>query len=256
MGKKSARFLTVLGTSFGAALYLTGAAGAAPPAPGVQASTLVVKSGTTITVTAGVGRSNTITVRQVGNTIRVTDSGDVLAAFGGCSLVSATEASCPAAGLTELVVYAGDQNDQVRAAPSSVGVTLIGGPGDDELFAGSTNDTLEGDDGNDFLSGGDGNDTLTGGRGADRISGGGGNDSIEGGSENDLLAGAAGNDVINGGPGNDQLHAGAGNDYAAGEGGNDAIHAEDGVFGNDFADGGAGTDTCTADLGDSVSNCP
>jgi len=36
---------------------------------------------------------------------------------------------------------------------------------------------------------------------------------------------------------------------------NDTIDAVDGVSGNDIVVGGKGTDTCTADPGDSVSDC-
>jgi Ca2+-binding RTX toxin-like protein len=254
MGKAIRRTPVLVGAALGALLWQTGPVLAASPA--ISSTTLVVKSNTTVTVTAAVGLSNTISVRQSGGSVLVSDSGDSVAAFGGCTQVSPSEASCPAADLTELVVNAGDQNDEVRSSLNTPGVTLVGGTGDDALYAGSANDTLEGNEGNDFLSGGTGNDTLTGGSGQDQVSGGSGNDSIDGNSEDDLIDGGTGNDVISGGNGNDRLYARAGNDYVAGDNGNDTIYAQDGVFGNDFVDGGAGTDSCSADPGDNVTNCP
>ncbi|MEV4640642.1 calcium-binding protein [Actinoplanes sp. NPDC049548] len=253
MGKALPRVAVPLGAAL---VTVLGASGATAAAPALMATTLVVKSGTVITVTAAVGRANTISAWHSGSTIHIDDTGDDLAAYGGCTLVSPGEVSCPAAGLTEFVVYAGDQNDEVHSYLATPGVTLIGGAGDDALFGGSANDTLEGDDGGDFLSGGNGNDTLSGGTGANGLSGGAGNDSIDGGPQNDVADGGAGNDVINGASGNDQLYAGAGNDYVGGDAGNDALYAQDGVFGNDYADGGSGTDTCSADPGDYVAGCP
>lgn len=125
------------------------------PAPEASADgTLVSRTGTSVTVTAAVGLSNTISVWQAGDTIRIRDTGDTVTALGGCRAVSANEAACPGAGsLTELVVHAGDQADDVTSFLESPGVTLVGGAGDDSLYGGGANDTLEGDEGADFLSG-------------------------------------------------------------------------------------------------------
>ncbi|MFI5685404.1 calcium-binding protein [Streptomyces sp. NPDC051636] len=252
------RTVALLATVCGFVLYFTDASAAAPAArpAGILATTLVNKTGTTITVTAGVGRGNSITVGQTGNSITVRDTGDTVAASGGCTAISTTEVACTAADTTELVVNAGDQNDNVTSSLGNLGVTLIGGAGDDNLYGGSANDTLEGDEGSDFLSGGAGNDTLTGGADADRIFGGAGNDSIEGRSGSDVINGSSGNDVIDGGTGNEQIVAGAGNDYADGGSGRDTIDAVDNVSGNDYVEGGADVDDCRADLGDAVSGCP
>lgn len=258
MARRFQRAAVVTVAVCGFVLYLTGvaSAAAAQPAVGAQNTTLVNKTGTTVTVVAGVGRANTITVRQVGNSIRVRDTGDFVAASGACTQVSATEASCPAANTTtELVVNAGDQNDSVTSELDVLGVTLIGGPGNDTLTGGAANDTIEGDAGDDAISGGAGNDTLTGDVGNDRILGGAGNDSISGGDGADLINGGPGNDVIDGGNGNDHILAGSGSDFVEGGPGNDVINAVDGVPGNDFVFGGPGNDTCTADFGDSVNGC-
>ncbi|MGP3928340.1 calcium-binding protein [Streptomyces sp. 8N616] len=254
----TAAFLTAV---CGFTSYLTGVASATPGTEQggstVFATTLVNKTGTTITVTAGVGRGNSITVSQVGDSIRIKDTGDTIAASGGCTALSATEATCPGAGTTtELVVNAGDQNDSVSSSLPSLGTTLVGGGGDDSLYGGSANDTLEGNEGSDFLSGGAGNDTLTAGTGADRVFGGSGNDSIEGNGGTDLINANTGNDVVSGGSGADQIVAGAGTDFADGGNGRDTINAVDNVSGNDYLEGGADVDDCTADLGDSLTGCP
>ncbi|WP_051804068.1 MULTISPECIES: calcium-binding protein [unclassified Streptomyces] len=247
----------LLATVCGFTLCLPGVAHAAnAPTPHLFATTLVNKTGTTITVTAGVGRGNTISVWQSGSNIRIRDTGDTVAPSGDCTAISTTEVACRAADTTELVVNAGDQDDTVTSSLATLGVTLIGGAGNDNLYGGSANDTLEGDEGSDFLSGGAGNDTLTGGAEADRIFGGSGNDSIEGRGGSDIVDGGADNDVIYGGSGNERIVAGAGNDYAEGGNGRDTIDTVDNVSGNDYVEGGADVDDCRADLGDNVSGCP
>ncbi|MER6386870.1 calcium-binding protein [Streptomyces sp. NPDC059382] len=265
MDKALPRTLALAATALSLTLGFAGPAGATPdtgpadgPASGTSATgTLVSKAGTSVTVTAGVGLSNTLSVWQVGDTIRVRDTGDTVTALGGCTTVSANEAVCPGAGgLTELVVNAGDQDDDVTSFLASPGVTLVGGAGNDSLHGGSANDTLEGDEGSDFLSGGGGNDTLTGSSGPDRLFGGPGNDSIEGRGGSDIINAGAGNDVVSGGNGNDRVIAGSGNDYVEGGPGRDDLDAVDEVSGNDYVLGGAQDDTCRADLGDSVTDCP
>ncbi|MFG2748351.1 calcium-binding protein [Streptomyces xanthophaeus] len=258
MDKALPRIIVLTTTLLGLTLGLTSPVGAsAQPPERAAAGTLVSKTATSVTVTAAVGLSNTISVWQAGDTIRVRDTGDTVTAFGGCTQVSADEAVCPGAGgLTELVVHAGDQADSVTSSLASPGVTLVGGAGDDSLYGGSANDTLEGDEGADFLSGGAGNDTLTGSSGPDRLFGGPGNDSIEGRGGSDIINGGAGNDVVSGGNGNDHVIAGTGNDYIEGGSGRDTLDAVDEIGGNDYVLGGAQADTCRADLGDSVTDCP
>lgn len=157
MDKALPRTIALVTAVLGLTLALTGPADATPGPPTPEASadgTLVSRTGTTVTVTAAVGLSNTISVWQAGDTIRVRDTGDTVATLGGCRSVSANEAVCPGAGsLTELVVHAGDQADDVTSYLERLGVTLVGGAGDDSLYGGGANDTLEGDEGADFLSG-------------------------------------------------------------------------------------------------------
>ncbi len=260
MDKALPRTIALVTAVLGLTLTLVGPAAATPGARTPEASadgTLVSRTGTSVTVTAAVGLSNTISVWQAGDTIRVRDTGDTVTALGGCRAVSPNEAVCPGAGsLTELVVHAGDQADDVTSYLESPGVTLVGGAGDDSLYGGGANDTLEGDEGADFLSGGGGNDTLTGSSGRDRLFGGPGNDTIEGRNGSDIINAGAGNDVVSGGNGNDQVIAGTGNDFVDGGPGRDNLDAVDEVSGNDYVRGGDEADACRADLGDSVTECP
>jgi Ca2+-binding RTX toxin-like protein len=83
----------------------------------------------------------------------------------------------------------GAGNDTIDATGSTVGLTLLGGLGNDVLTGGS---------GDDVLDGGAGNDTLNGGAGNDTISGGDGNDTI-------AVDTTTGIDTIDGGAGADQL---------------------------------------------------
>ncbi|HBO45465.1 MAG TPA: hypothetical protein DD670_16345, partial [Planctomycetaceae bacterium] len=69
-----------------------------------------------------------------------------------------------ATGLLSFTVETGAGNDVVNAsAVTAIGVTLVGGAGDDELTGGGGADRLEGGDGMDTLEGGVGFDTLLGG---------------------------------------------------------------------------------------------
>lgn len=255
MDKALPRIFAGVAAVLGLTLALSGPAAATPGAS--ADGTLVSRTGTSVTVTAAVGLSNTISVWQAGDTIRVRDTGDTVTALGGCRAISANEAACPGVGsLTELVVHAGDQADDVTSFLDDLGVTLVGGAGDDSLHGGGANDTLEGEEGADFLSGGGGNDTLTGSSGRDRLFGGPGNDSIEGRGGSDIINAGAGNDVVSGGNGNDRVIAGTGNDFVDGGPGRDDLDAVDEVGGNDYVRGGDQSDTCRADLGDSVTECP
>jgi Ca2+-binding RTX toxin-like protein len=229
---------------------------AATSPPGVSANTtLVNRTSSTITVVAGVGRENAITVWQVGTQIRVRDTGDNVIGSGGCWNVDANQAACPAAGTTEVVVIAGDQRDVVVSTLAVVGVTLVGGDGNDVLTGGAANDTLEGNQGNDTLTGGAGNDTLTAGEGNDTVFAGAGNDNVEGQAGIDQIFGGGGNDVLEGQGNQDVIFAGPGADIVSGGAGPDTLNARDGVNGNDFVDGGPGADACDADPGDTKVSC-
>ena len=142
------------------------------------------------------------------------------------------------------------------AAPTCFGqaVTIMGTPGDDEIYAsedvsdviygGGGNDTIIGGefyaDGTapDLLCGGPGNDWIKGARGDDKLNGGDGDDRVNGSNGADVEQGNAGNDVVGdssfadadakndtmrGGPGNDELITGWGRDRLFGNGGSDTL---------------------------------
>jgi Ca2+-binding RTX toxin-like protein len=104
---------------------------------------------------------------------------------------------CQAPAISGFEVNAGGGDDAVIVgAEVPVGVTLRGGPGNDELVGGA---------GPDKLIGGSGNDRLIGRGGADFLYGGSGEDTLIGGPGNDVLRGGPGQDTLIGGPGNDEL---------------------------------------------------
>ncbi|NLE36900.1 MAG: calcium-binding protein, partial [Pirellulaceae bacterium] len=75
-----------------------------------------------------------------------------------------------ATGLISFTVETGAGDDVVNAAAvTALGVTLLGGDGDDQLTGGGGNDRLEGGDGQDTLTGNGGSDTLLGGAEADLL---------------------------------------------------------------------------------------
>jgi Ca2+-binding RTX toxin-like protein len=94
--------------------------------------------------------------------------------------------------------------------PTTIAVTLDGGPGSDRLQADAVGPavTMSGGDGDDELNGGGNHDLLDGGPGNDRLDGSGGNDTVRGGDGNDELRGdgiGIAADVIDGGPGIDTI---------------------------------------------------
>jgi len=103
--------------------------------------------------------------RRVSNSCRVvgTDGPDILS------------------GTFSQVVLGLGGNDTLYAADTGYffqGITLLGGPGNDQLYGDYAQDTLDGGPGDDSLSGGPSKDILVGGAGYDRIDGGGGGDTI------------------------------------------------------------------------------
>lgn len=152
-----------------------------------------------------------------------------------------------------LTIDGGDGNDSITVSPLvTFGVQLLGGDGNDSLFAGSGNDTADGGAGRDDLRGGAGNDLLRGGTDNDTLSGGIGDDTLGGGAGNDRLNGDNGNDAMSGGEGNDTIYGGNGNDTLLGGDGNDLLRGD---VGKDIALGGDGNDNVDggATSGDTVS---
>ncbi|MGE5243166.1 MAG: hypothetical protein ACM3SQ_02935, partial [Betaproteobacteria bacterium] len=162
-------------------------------------------------------------------------------------------------GLTFLL---GSGDDTFDGSGAKVGLTVLGGAGDDVLIGGLGNDTLSGGAGDDVILGDPGevarghsidvlllDDAVTASGdasapaallGADLVL-------LEGGAQPstlllDLLP--DGNDVLDGGDGNDALFGGRGDDTLSGGAGNDFLA---GGTGNDSLDGGAGNDTLVGD---------
>jgi Ca2+-binding RTX toxin-like protein len=85
------------------------------------------------------------------------------------------------------------------------GLTITGGPG---------NNQAAGDSSAQIIVLGPGDDILSGGGGDDQVSSAGGNDRLFGDSGNDTLSGGDGDDQLTGGDGDDSLEGGAGRDVA------------------------------------------
>ncbi len=84
-------------------------------------------------------------------------------------------------------------------------IVILGGAGNDILWANVGNDTVLGGAGEDILDGGPGDDFLGGEAGNDIINGGDGNDTLDGGTEDDILIGGTGDDTYVAGTGNDTV---------------------------------------------------
>jgi Ca2+-binding RTX toxin-like protein len=203
---------------------------------------------------------------------------DLMIPTDGTYYIRVESATGVETGNYELFVYSFAANapatDPVNGTvvPSTAGVTLIGGAGNDTLGGTENGDLLIGNGGNDvivavggddtvyggggadLIDGGDGNDQLDGQGGRDTITGGAGNDFIDGGTSSDFIYGddiagtLSGNDTITGSAGADFIAAGMGDDIVYGGNDDDTIFGEDGqdtIFGQGGADvinGGAGDD--------------
>ncbi|MDP5349304.1 MAG: hypothetical protein NWQ32_13065, partial [Paracoccaceae bacterium] len=93
-----------------------------------------------------------------------------------------------------------------------LGMSRLGGTGNDRLTGGNGADALNGAAGNDTLTGLAGNDRLIGGPGQDQLFGGAGDDWLTGVDGNDILFGGAGNDTLIGWTGADTMDGGEGAD--------------------------------------------
>ncbi len=158
--------------------------------------------------------------------------------------------------ISRIEAYGGGHNDLISLRDGiSIPAILVGGAGNDVIYAGSGSDTIIGGagrdtivarSGNDWIDAGDDNDLAYGDAGEDTILGGNGNDILLGGAGSDTIDGEAGSDVINGDVGNDALSGGAGNDYLYGDAGKDSLQGGDG---NDRLYGGVGNDTVHGGIG-------
>jgi uncharacterized protein YukE len=169
---------------------------------------------------------------------------------------------------TEVIIRTGGGNDTITvAAGTRVGVTVLGGPGEDTIRGGEGADTLFGLWGGDtieagagadrvfggpdrdYLDGQDGDDTLDGGAGADTLYGLAGADRLWGGEERDYVDGGTGDDLLVGGLGHDDLVGGRGADRLLGGDGDDRLYGGDDT---DRLTGGPGEDHAFIQPGDAV----
>ena len=216
-------------------LVVLGALAALPQAAGASTATL---SGGVLTITAGPGETNAITLTSGNaNPLWVEDTAGVTPGAGCEASSLPTRAFCflAPAGLdaASVVVALGDGNDSFNADNAGTYITTVtadGGPGDD---------TITGGFGNDVLRGGDGNDTLGGSGGEDQVFGEAGDDTVRG---------QAGADKESGGPGMDLIEGDGQGIY--GNGGSDTIDSRDGE--RDRVTCGLGADVLTADAIDII----
>ena len=127
----------------------------------------------------------------------------------------------------------------------NVGHTILGGTGNNTLYATDHNDTIFLGAGTDYGFGGSGNDVIYGGVGTNYIYGEDGNDLLYGGNGGNHIYGGAGTDVIHGGSLWDHLHGGAGDDLVYGNEGHDWFYDQGG---DDLYHGGD-----ASEIGDVVS---
>lgn len=120
-------------------------------------------------------------------------------ASAGCTVPTATQASCTLPGALDSVMIAGlGGNDQLRAEdfPLSASVGILGGNGGDALTGGEGEDMLVDGEGDDALSALGADDIVINNGGADQVLAGSGNDLF-------LSDSICDGDVLNGGEGRD-----------------------------------------------------
>lgn len=238
-------------------------AGAAP-----AAASTVQLDGATLTYDAAPGEANRLTVSSSGGTLTVTDTGATVTAGAGCTFVSATKATCPAAGVAAMAISTGDMNDTASVSATQVPTTFDDGPGNDTMTGGGAPDTFISGTGSDTFHGGAGNDVVDySSRTApvtvslDNVANdgeAGENDNVGtdvqvviGGAGNDRITGSSGSDSLYGGPGNDTLRGGSGSDRLFGEAGDDSLSGDGS---GDTLDGGTGADTIAGGSGSDVAD--
>ena len=152
---------------------------------------------------AEVGERNIVRVSLDGDRIVFREATAPLRAGNGCEAAAEGEVRCPHLVGTDVIVEAGDLDDEVSAEGLSANPPVLtafdGGEGADRLIGADNGDhRLDGGPGDDLVEGRGGRDVLVGGPGRDRLDGGeGDDDQLTGDGE-----GAAPEaDVLDGGPG-------------------------------------------------------
>jgi Ca2+-binding RTX toxin-like protein len=157
-------------------------------APASPAGTVQV-SASTLSWTGGSEDNNVLFREFTPGTFTVWDTKAPLTVGPGCTVVDASTATCPTAGIARITALAGDGDDGVDAGSIDVPVSIDGGYGSDSIQGGDVddtltdvvffqccifsayNDTIDGNGGNDVIDGGSGEDVLRGGEGNDTLTG-------------------------------------------------------------------------------------
>ena len=212
--------------------------GACAPAAAHGAQAFV--AGPQLVYLAGPAEANQVTVKRVGTTHQITDTGAAIAPGALCGPSGPNRVTCndhATLGVTAVVVVTGDLDDIARVT-SPVTASLNGGAGADDLTGGGGNDLLNAGTGSD--------DRLDGGAGADQVLatealggavliGGTGNDVLSGpadgfieSNQRNQFDGGPGRDTLNGSVGRDLLTGGTGPDIlSGGAGGSDLVRYDD-----------------------------
>lgn len=196
-----------------------------------QASSVQISSNQLIYF-AVAGETNSVTVSEEAANFRVRDPGATITPLAPCVMVTAIEATCPAATVRGIALHLDDKDDtdtiddSVRDLPGAFGLPIVieGGPGDDHLNGATNVGTAM--FGNNQGIDGPGADVLIGGARGDQLSGSGGNDVLQGGPGDDSLTGGTENDVMEGGEGGDSFiedSVANGADAMSGGAGNDSV---------------------------------
>jgi Ca2+-binding RTX toxin-like protein len=187
----------------------------------VSALSATISLGTALTVSAAAGASEATTTP-------VTCHGRVATIVGspqGGDLIGTPKADVIAAGRFEGNVINGRGGNDLICGSVHSEYLILGGPGNDRIFAGGGSDTGSGGDGADELHAGPGKliDFVYGGAGPGMIFGGAGEDVLVGGSGDDRMWGGQGVDELFGGEGNDREWGGPGSDRVLGDPGHDRL---------------------------------
>jgi RTX calcium-binding nonapeptide repeat (4 copies) len=172
---------------------ISGALVLGSPAPDVSHAATLTGHETGGAFQAAAGEQNRIVVTRVdAQTIRVSDTGAVIASTGSCRSIDAHTADCSTpVGLGALGAITGDMNDEVRAYNVFLGAN--GGHGDDTLVAAQEVDAMSGAGWNANLDGGGGgHDTLVGSATEDSLADG----DVPGAADSDIVDGRGGHDWI------------------------------------------------------------
>ena len=220
--------------------------------------TLIGQSGGNTTFRGGGGSDSIIGQGSSGNWVYFDDI-----TTGGVTASLSTGTAVYASGSDRLIgiqnLYGSTGND-VLATGAGSGATLVGGLGNDTLYAYGSSDVLIGDlsanpttTGNDTLyAGGSGGHTLYGSAGNDvfTILAGSSGNTLVGGSGNDLMIDqGSGTNTLSAGAGNNTLYAGFGMDSLYASAGTNTLYGSQGSSGVATLSGGSGFNTLVGGAG-------